>query len=134
MNLQRVAVIFWLLTSVCCICAHAHHSTAATYNTRDRAQIKGVIVKLQFRNPHSFIYILAPDAHGEKQQWAVECGSIAALASDKVSARTLKPGEEVIVTGFPGRNPADHRLLLLSIERPSDGWKWAPAWARSAAP
>jgi hypothetical protein len=30
----------------------------------------------------------------------------------------------VIVTGNPGRNPADHRMRMLSITRPSDGFKW----------
>ena len=24
----------------------------------------------------------------------------------------------------PGRNPADHKIRLNHIERPSDGWKW----------
>src|SRR5665213_1411261 len=42
-----------------------------------------------------------------------------------VTHDTLKPGDKVIVVGNPGRNPADHRIRMQSIERPSDGWKWA---------
>ena len=37
----------------------------------------------------------------------------------------LKPGDDVVVTGNPGRNPADHRLRMQSVERPKDGWKWS---------
>jgi hypothetical protein len=132
MNLQRVASMFCLLAIAWSVSTSAHHSTVATYNTRERAQIKGVIVKLQFRNPHSFIHILAADAEGEKHEWAIECAGIAVLIRDNVSAKTLKPGEEIIVTGHPGRNPAEHRLLMLAMERPSDGWKSSPAWAKSA--
>jgi hypothetical protein len=28
------------------------------------------------------------------------------------------------VVGNPGRNPADHRLRMVNITRPSDGWNW----------
>jgi hypothetical protein len=41
-----------------------------------------------------------------------------------ISGKTLKPGDKVHVMGAPGRNPADHRLEMQNIVRPSDGWKW----------
>jgi len=37
---------------------------------------------------------------------------------------TLRPGDHVIVIGQPGRNPEDHRLRMINIKRPSDGWTW----------
>jgi len=30
----------------------------------------------------------------------------------------------VIITGNPGRNEADHRIRMQSIQRPKDGWGW----------
>jgi hypothetical protein len=36
----------------------------------------------------------------------------------------LKPGDHVVISGNPGRNPADHRVRLLKIQRPKDGWSW----------
>ena len=41
-----------------------------------------------------------------------------------VAGDTLRYGDQVIVTGSPGRNPEDHRMRMRSIERPKDGWKW----------
>ena len=41
-----------------------------------------------------------------------------------LTRETLKPGDHVIITGNPGRNPEDHRLRMRTITRPSDGWKW----------
>jgi thiamine monophosphate kinase len=58
------------------------------------------------------------------QRWAVEWGGAAALRG-QVTRDTLKPGEHVVVTGNPGRNPADHRLRLRRISRPADGWEWS---------
>jgi hypothetical protein len=36
---------------------------------------------------------------------------------------TLKAGDYVVITGSPGRNPADRKVHLKRIERPSDGWR-----------
>jgi hypothetical protein len=33
-------------------------------------------------------------------------------------------GDRVIVEGNPGRTAEDHRLRMVNITRPSDGWKW----------
>jgi Family of unknown function (DUF6152) len=133
-RLRSLALFLWLLTSAACGPIQAHHSTVATYLTQQRVQIKGTIVEFQFRNPHSYIHVLAPDPQGVQQRWAIECAGTGILTRDNVTPKTLKVGDQVIVTGHPGRNPADHRLLLLEIERPRDGWKWAPPWARSTTP
>ena len=41
-----------------------------------------------------------------------------------VTRETLKPGDEVIINGNPGRNAEDHRLRMVNITRTSDNWKW----------
>jgi hypothetical protein len=46
------------------------------------------------------------------------------LGRQGVTRETLKPGDHVIIVGNPGRNPDDHRLRMVNITRPSDGWKW----------
>lgn len=104
--------------------APAHHSFPATYLVDDRIKIEGEVVQFLFRNPHSFIHVMARDTDGKIQRWAIEWGGGGALGQDKVTRETLKPGDKVIVEGNPGRNAADHRIRLQSIKRPSDGWKW----------
>jgi len=105
--------------------ALAHHSFTATYLLDQQIRIEGEVVQLLFRNPHSFIHVMAPDSAGNVQRWAIEWSGAAGLSQDKVSHTTLKPGDHVIVTGNPGRNPEDHRMLLHSVTRPSDGWSWS---------
>ena len=51
-------------------------------------------------------------------------GTVRQLNRQGVAQWTLRPGDHVIVTGFPSRHPEDHRLQMVSIVRPLDGWKW----------
>ena len=61
-----------ILTSV--VTAYAHHSFAATYQEDKKIQIEGKIASFTFRNPHSFLYINAPDESGALQRWTIEWG------------------------------------------------------------
>jgi len=104
--------------------AFAHHSFAATYFEDKTETAEGELVQFLFRNPHSFVQIETKDANGNPTRYSVEWGAGLQLNRQGVTRETLKPGDHVIVTGNPGRNPEDHRLRLRTIVRPSDGWKW----------
>lgn len=104
---------------------YAHHSFAGTYLDEAKpVTIEGTIKTFLLRNPHSFVQVEAPDDKGVMQRWSVEWGAAGQLAQQGVGSGALKPGDHVMVTGSPSRDPADHRLRMKSIDRPSDGWKW----------
>jgi uncharacterized protein DUF6152 len=121
----RVVIILAIAACLLAARAGAHHSFAATYFEDKTQKIEGTIVQFMFRNPHSFVHVEAPDENGQMQRWAVEWAATAQLKEAGVDYESLKPGDHVIVTGNPGRNPADHRLRMQSVERPKDGWKWS---------
>lgn len=102
----------------------AHHSFAATYDESKTVKIEGRLVQFLFRNPHSFVHVMAPDDAGQEQRWAVEWGGAGQLAGQGVTRETLKPGDVVVISGNPGRNPADHRIRMVTLRRPSDGFGW----------
>jgi hypothetical protein len=104
--------------------AWAHHSFAATYFEDKKVTVEGELVQFLYRNPHSFVHVEVKDANGEMVRWAVEWGAGGQLGRQGVTRETLKPGDHVIVVGNPGRNPEDHRLRMVNVTRPSDGWKW----------
>src|SRR6266446_9569431 len=83
------------------ITAFAHHSIAATYDGTKEIKLTGKIVEFDFRNPHAFVHIEAPDAKGVSQRWAVEWGGAAALGGQGVTRTSLKAGDEVVITGNP---------------------------------
>jgi DNA/RNA endonuclease YhcR with UshA esterase domain len=104
--------------------ASAHHSFAATYFVDREVTVEGELTQFLYRNPHSFVKLTAKDEKGEAQVWSIEWGGGAQLAQEHVTRDTLKPGDHVVVSGNPGRNPDEHRIRLRKIVRPSDGWKW----------
>ena len=104
--------------------ALAHHSATATYIVGKSVKIEGTLKELIWRNPHSFIKVEAPDEKGEMQIWVIEGATPGQLAEQGLTPNRLRPGDRVIVTGMPGRIAEDHRLLLETVERPSDGFKW----------
>lgn len=102
----------------------SHHSFTATYFEDQTVTIKGRVLQFQFRNPHSFVHVQAPDEEGEMHRWAVEWGGSSQLSNQGLAAATLRPGDEVEITGNPGRDAADHRVRMLYLLRPSDGFDW----------
>jgi hypothetical protein len=102
----------------------AHHSFAATYFVDQEISIEGTLTQFMFRNPHSFVKVMAKDDKGQQQIWSVEWGGGAQLTQEHVTRDTLKNGDHVIVTGNPGRDPNEHRIRLHKIVRTSDGWTW----------
>lgn len=105
--------------------ATAHHSFAATYLEDQEVTIEGELVQFLYRNPHSFVHVMALDPKdGKMYRWAVEWGGGGQLGQQGVTRDTLQPGDRVVITGSPGRNPEDHRLRMRSILRPKDGWRW----------
>ena len=104
--------------------AYAHHSFAGTYVEDKTITIEGKLVEFNVRNPHSFISVEVTDKDGKTTRWGIEWGTVTQLNQSGINRFTLKIGDKVTVVGAPGRDPEDHRMLLRSIVRPSDGWSW----------
>lgn len=102
----------------------AHHSVSATYIYGKSVRIEGTLKEFIWRNPHSFMRVEAPDEQGQTHLWIVEGAAPQQLTEGGLTSTTLRPGDRVIVTGRPGRIAEDHKLLLHTIERPSDGFKF----------
>jgi hypothetical protein len=104
--------------------AAAHHSFAAVYQADETIEIEGKVVQFLFRNPHSILHVLAPDEAGAMTRWAIEWQGATQLGANGVSAETIRPGDPVVVTGRPGRVADEHRILLVTIRRTTDGFGW----------
>jgi hypothetical protein len=102
----------------------AHHSFSATYDSANKVEIEGVVKEFVWRNPHSFMRIDVTDKSGEVKTWALEWGSTNDLTQAQITRTTLKPGDKIIVTGEPARDQSSLRLLIVSVNRPSDGFSW----------
>jgi hypothetical protein len=101
----------------------AHHPIAPIYRDGEPVTIEGELVTLVYRNPHSYLHVMAPDRRKQPRLWAIESSSGQQLRQ-MLSAASLVPGDRVIVTGDPGRDEGTWRIRLRTIVRPKDGWRW----------
>jgi hypothetical protein len=104
---------------------YAHHSFAADYFEDRMVTVEGDLTEFNYRNPHAFVVVRAPDTDGQMVTFAAEWAGAGRLGQQGITADTLKPGDRVRIEGAPGRDASAHRIHLKSIERPSDGWTWA---------
>jgi Family of unknown function (DUF6152) len=111
--------------------AQAHHSFGGTYNVDKEITIKGKMVEVSVRSPHSFLYVEMVDANGTAQRWAIEGGSATQFASQfaKGSANkdAFKIGDPVEIIANPARSPNSTRARLIKITRTTDGKSWGTA-------
>ncbi len=125
--MKRVVVAcLTMVTLVAGARAYGHHSFAATYLEGQSVTIEGDLATFELRNPHSFVNVMVKDASGQMVRYLVEWGSTTQLQG-KITRDTLKVGDHIIITGNPARNADDHRVRLVTLRRPKDGWSWGLA-------
>ena len=103
---------------------YAERSFAATYFEHRTQSLAGTVVDVTFRPERSFVHIEALDEKGLTHLWALEWRPDTLLFRQGLTLGTLRPGDRVVVTGHPDRYPDVHRLWLVAISRPFDGWTW----------
>jgi hypothetical protein len=102
----------------------AHHSIPAHYFMDQSVHLEGDVIEFAYSNPHSFVHLSTKDpATGQAVPWEIEWAPVRRLQARGVNKDTIKPGDHVIIDGYPSRDNLDHRLFLRGIVRPSDGWK-----------
>jgi hypothetical protein len=124
MKTKSITLILLALVVTTTLTTFAHHSFTAVYQQNKTVKIEGKIVQFLFRNPHSFVHVMAPDEKGTMTRWAIEWQGAGQLGARGLTAEALKPGDPVIVTGNPARDAAEHRIRMVTIKRTTDGFGW----------
>jgi hypothetical protein len=83
----------------------AHHGTAEYDNTKT-ISLQGTVRTLQYLNPHALIFFNVKDEKGQTAEWTAELQSPNLLSRRGWSRSTLKPGDQVVITGHPVKNGA----------------------------
>jgi hypothetical protein len=96
---------------------YAHHSFAAEFDAEKPVKLTGTVTKVEWTNPHAWIYIDVTDDAGKVANWAWELGSPTSLVRLGWTRSSLKAGTSVTFEGSrarDGSNTANARSVTLN--------------------
>ena len=83
--------------------AAAHHSFAAEFDLKKPVKVHGAVTKMEWINPHAWIYVDVKDPDGKVTNWHVELGSPSALFRLGWKKDAIPTGLEVDVVGYQSK-------------------------------
>ena len=106
--------------------AAAHHSLYAVFDEEQSVTLKGLVSKVEWVNPHVYLYLDVTDESGKVSTWSVETFPPTTLRRAGLTREKLGQGEIVTLLGYKARNGtplaflrkltfADGRELLISL-------------------
>jgi hypothetical protein len=101
--------------------AWAHHSFAASYDMNKPIELHGTIKEVLLRNPHSWFIVNVKGDDGKTAEWAFEAGTPSGMLRNGYKPNVIKPGTEVVIKGFRGRDASQNRGMLRELSTPGDG-------------
>ena len=81
-----------------------HHSFAAVFDVGRPVEFTGTVTRLNWTNPHAWIYLDVEGADGSVESWSVELLGINTLLKQGWTPGVLKPGDIIHVEGFGTRD------------------------------
>ena len=97
----------------------AHHSWTSEYDANKKVEVKGLVTKVEWTNPHVHIYIDSTDNSGQTTAWNFEMASVLSLERGGWSRRTINIGDTITIEGFGGRAVTERAIA--SAIRTDDG-------------
>jgi hypothetical protein len=93
----------------------AHHSVAGQFDATQRTTITGVVSKVDWINPHVYIFMDVTDESGAATTWRLESLPTAMLRKAGLTSELIKGGGEGHRRGVMARNGAEFGLVVESL-------------------
>lgn len=106
-----IAVIGLLLSGMP---VSAHHSVQAEFDLAKPLTMTGVVTKVEWINPHSYLYLDVKDDSGNVKHWAFEMAGPGALRRAGLSRADrggLKAGDTITVNAVAAKDGTDAGLI-----------------------
>ena len=101
--LYTVAIGIFLITTMA-ISTTAHHAFGAEFDPNRPVLLTGVVVRVEWVNPHTWIHMEITNDDGDKEVWMVEGGTPNTLLRRGLRRDSIPPGAVIIVDGYQSKD------------------------------
>lgn len=115
MGNRLIASLVLALSLVLTAALWAHHSITAEFDTSKTFNVKGTLTKVEWVNPHAYIYVDAKDAKGAAVAYSFETGPPGNLRRAGVLRTMFTVGGPVTIEAFAAKDGTQHLGLVKSI-------------------
>lgn len=105
MNIRRISTLIAAAAVLgISLGASGHHSFSAEFDIEQPVSLSGKVTKMEWSNPHGWIYIDVVDDDGSVTNWALETSAANNLIRRGWRRDDLPEGTTINVEGFRARN------------------------------
>src|SRR5689334_10550095 len=86
----------------------AHHAYIAEFDTTKPVKVTGVVTKLEWSNPHIWIYLDVKDDKGNITNWGFSASPPGMLARRGITKNSLKQGDVLTISGHRAKDGSNN--------------------------
>jgi len=109
---------FAAVTLVSALPLAAHHAVSAEFDADKVVTLKGVVSKVDWVNPHIFVYVDVKDDSGKVTTWRLQSAPPMFFKGSGLTKEKLLNGSEATVTAYPAKDGTEAFGFLLKLAYP----------------
>ena len=102
--MRVISVLVGVVSFAVAAAVAAHHSFSAEFDISRTLKLTGSVTKVEWTNPHAWVFIDVKDDAGGVEAWAIELIGANGLLRRGWARDTVKVGDVITVEGFGARD------------------------------
>jgi hypothetical protein len=82
----------------------AHHAFASEFDAKRPVKFTGVVTKMEWINPHSWMHVDVMKPNGTVEKWMIEAGTPNMLFRRGIDKNSVRAGMEVVIDGYQAKD------------------------------
>jgi hypothetical protein len=107
MKFQVAALMVGLAILLMVFPLQAHHPFSAEYDKNMPVKMTGTVTRVEWTNPHAFVFMDVKDDNGQMKNWKFELAGVKKLQDLGWKKDTVKMGDQITVNGWKARDGSD---------------------------
>src|SRR5947209_18891992 len=108
---RRRLFTFTSMVLLVAVVALAHHSYTAEFDTTKPIKLSGVLTRVEWSNPHIWLYLDVKDDKGNVTNWGFSASPPGMLQRRGITKNTLKVGEVLTISGHRAKDGSNNAAV-----------------------